>query len=149
MKKTLQDALGADRGVDSLPLAVTRNAGNSEFVTWTATDTIFGDYSADPRFTLLTESRVTKLVPDITNAYAIGGAIIRDLKSTNDDILVIAKVCSLKKGISRLLMVYFQVYIVACGSVCTPQLLWNSNIRPEPLGRYLTEQSLAFCQVHL
>ncbi|KIM30732.1 pyranose oxidase [Serendipita vermifera MAFF 305830] len=132
VKKTLQDALGPDRGVDSLPLGVTRNTGNPEFVTWTATDTIFDKWSSDPRFTLLTESRVTELHADPSNTEAIGGALIRDLKSTNDDIYVKAK-----------------VYIVACGAVCTPQLLWNSNIRPDALGRYLTEQSLSFCQIVL
>jgi len=39
--------------------------------------------------------------------------------------------------------------VIACGSVCTPQILHNSGIHPPALGRYLCEQSIAFCQIIL
>jgi len=74
---------------------------------------------------------VTTLHWSSASTSTITCAVIRDMP-TDDDLVVVAK-----------------AYVVACGAICTPQLLWNSQIRPEPLGKYLTEQSLAFCQIVL
>lgn len=79
------------RGVGNLPLGVKRRADNPLYVTWTGCDTILGDAVKSPRFTLLTEKRVTQIVPSTIDPKKVGAAIVRDL-NTNDDIMVIAKV---------------------------------------------------------
>ena len=97
IKNTLIKALGEDRGVQGLPLAVERRTDNPSFVTWTGTDVVFGqDILAEAavttrprRFTLMTETMVVKLV-----AHTDGTAqavLVRDL-GRDEDFLVFAKV---------------------------------------------------------
>ncbi|KIJ51187.1 GMC oxidoreductase [Sphaerobolus stellatus SS14] len=131
VKKWLTDKLPRKRGVvRSLPLGVERRQDNPHYVTWTGTDTVLGDTLKDTRFELWQETRVTSLHK--TDDAKIGGALVRRL-STNNDVLVTAK-----------------VFIIACGAIGTPQILVNSNISvPKALGRYLCEQSIAFCQIVL
>jgi pyranose oxidase len=113
----------------NIPLAVERRVDNPDYVTWTGTDTILGKWNE--AFELLTETRVTSLGwKMIGNEGApVEYACVRDLR-TNKDRLVVAK-----------------AFIVACGAMPTPQILWNSGIKPPALGCFLTEQSMAFCQV--
>jgi len=133
VKNTLLEALdkGNPRGVQSLPLAVKRRQDNPDYVTWSGTDTILQGTVNDSRFELWPETRVTSLYKDFTISDKIKGVKVRKL-GTNDDVLVIAK-----------------TFIIACGAVGTPQILANSHIGGVALGRFLCEQSIAFCQIVL
>lgn len=143
----------------NLPLGVKRRTDNPDFVTWTGSDTILG--TTDSRFTLKTEACFTKLVEDQNDSNLVGGALLYDL-NTGKDIFVKAQVLYLYDCV--LLVRSFdkqQAYVLACGAICTPQILYNSmmpsspnlpiwpEICPPSVGRYLSEQSMAFCQVCL
>lgn len=133
VKEALTEVYGKER-IGNLPLAVKRNAHNPEYVTWTGVDTILGESikTHKDRFTMATEVRVTKLLCDpVPGPRKVVGALCRDLVN-HKDYVVRAK-----------------QYVVACGAIATPQILFNSNIRPEALGHYLAEQSLTFCQIVL
>lgn len=90
VKTALTNVYGKDR-VKSLPLAVQRNKENPEFVTWSGTDTVLGEYAS--KIELKSETRVTRLVRSAVG-NKIEGALCRDLK-THTDFLITAKVCFL------------------------------------------------------
>ncbi|GGK06863.1 pyranose oxidase [Pilimelia anulata] len=123
--------------VQSLPLAVERRRDNPELVRWSGTDTVLGELAEpdaaarrDGRFDLRAQHLCSKLVRS-ADGSRVEYAEVRDLKQT------------------RTLRVEADNYIVAANAYLTPQLLWASNIRPPALGRYLTEQPIAFCQIVL
>ena len=94
VKEALSKSL-PNRGVQSLPLGVQRRQDNPEYVTWTGSDTILGNATKNPRFTLITETRVTRLIPHKDRPNEVAAAVVRSL-NTNRDELVIAKVCLLR-----------------------------------------------------
>lgn len=133
VKAALEAVYGKER-VTSLPLAATRSTKNPELVTWSGANTVLGPYVDNTkRFHLKPEHKVIRLVFSgiAQEAYTIKGVLVHDLRN-HKKILVKAK-----------------KYVIACGAVCTPQILWNSKIDSPNLGCYLTEQSIAFCQVVL
>lgn len=92
VKDTLLAKLPAERQVQSLPLAVERRADNPAYVTWSGANTVLGDVSAyGNRFTLMSETRFTKLHLDPLEGQTVLGAELRDMRN-DDDILVIADV---------------------------------------------------------
>ncbi|KAF9473549.1 pyranose 2-oxidase [Pholiota conissans] len=132
VKKGLTDAFTQfpGRTFQNIPLAAERRSDNKDYVTWTGADTILGKWN--DTFDLLTETRVTRVGwedPLRENKSPVQLALVRDLNTGNDR-LIVAK-----------------AFIIACGSVPTCQILWNSKISEEVLGQYLTEQSMTFCQV--
>ena len=121
-------------GVQNLPLAVERRKDNPQFVHWTGTDTVLGpladgNQNEEP-FILKPQHRCTRLVP-----------------SSDGSRIEYAEVQNLMEW--KTIHIKANTYIVACNAYLTPQVLYNSGIRPAPLGRYLTEQPMAFCQIVL
>lgn len=120
--------------VQNLPLAVERRKDNPEFVRWTGTDTVLGPLADGPLdqdpFVLKEQHRCTRLVTN-GDGSKIEYAEVQNLKEWET------------------LHVHANLYVVCCNAYLTPQLLWNSNIRPPALGKYLTEQPMSFCQIVL
>jgi pyranose oxidase len=128
------DRLPPDGGVQEMPVAGQRRTDNDEFVDFTGCDTILsplidepGKYSEE-QFCILPEHRVKKL---FTNGRRVEGALVHDLIHGKE------------------IRIQADLVVVAAGSILTPQILWNSEIRPPALGRYLTEHPLAFTQIVL
>lgn len=120
-------------GVQNLPLAVKRHHSNPQYVNWSGADTVLGplaDGQHDDLFSLLPEHLCKRLIRS-ADGTRVEYAEVQDLRQW------------------QTLRVEAENFIVAGGSVLTPQLLYASHIRNEPLGRYLTEQPVAFCQIVL
>lgn len=117
-----------------LPMAGERKKDNPEFINYSGADTILGPLIDEDgnynqkNLTVLPEHRVRELV---RSGDKIEYAIVDDLQNGNA------------------MRVFADTFIVAAGSIMTPQLLWNSKIRPPALGRYLTEHTFTFTQVVL
>jgi pyranose oxidase len=125
--------------VQNLPLAVERRKDNPKLVWWTGTDTVLGPLAegaeadetlAVEQFVLEPQNRCTRLVPS-RDGSRIEYAEVEDLVQWHT------------------INIKANTYIVCCNAYLTPQVLYNSDIRPDPLGRYLTEQPMAFCQIVL
>jgi pyranose oxidase len=128
--------------VKELPLAVSERAdrATSGAVHWSAADTVLGPL-ADPHhaptrgsFQLLPEHQCTKLEVsrERNGERRITGVQVRNLRDLNEEVTIDAR-----------------AFVVACNPVLTPQLLFASGLHSDALGRYLTEQPMAFCQTVL
>jgi choline dehydrogenase-like flavoprotein len=118
-------------GVQSLPLAAERLSIDPPSVHWSGPELILKGgrrTGTSAAVTLLPETLCTRL---IHRGGEVVGAAVRDLATGARTTLVA------------------DYYVVAGGSILTPQLLWASGIRPEALGRYLCEQTMATCQIVL
>jgi pyranose oxidase len=127
-------ALLGSAAVQDLPVAGERRMDNDEFVHFTGSDTILGPLIDDPasysagQFRILPQHRLTFL-------------------RTQGDRVLAAEVEDLIHW--RKMTVNADLFVVAAGSILTPQILWKSKIRPPALGRYLTEHPMTFCQIVL
>jgi pyranose oxidase len=119
--------------VQNLPLAVERRRDNPRFVRWSGSDTVLGplaDGGHPDTFDLQSQCLCTKLRLS-SDGRRVEYAEVQDLANW------------------RTIRVDADLFVIACGAVLTPQLLYASGIRPKPLGRYLCEQPVAFCQIVL
>jgi pyranose oxidase len=137
VRDTLQaefSELPAEYGAQNLPLAVERRKDNPELVHWSGSDTVLGrlaDGNQDEEpFVLKEQHRCTRLV-----------------RSGDGSRIEYAEIQNLVEW--RTINVYANTYVVCCNAYLTPQVLYNSGIRPDPLGHFLTEQPMAFCQIVL
>jgi choline dehydrogenase-like flavoprotein len=117
----------ASDGLTVQPLPVAGDPRPDGSMRWSGTDVVLGDLSepgahAD-RFELRTGTLAVRL---LVEDGAVIGAVLRDL-TTGVDSEELA-----------------DAVVVAADALRTPQLLWASGIRPEALGRYLTEHPLIF-----
>jgi len=110
--------------VRPLPVAADPRAGGS--LRWSGTDVVLGPLAegahAD-RFTLAAETLCVRVIRE---GDRVVGAVLRDQRTGAEE------------------EVRADVVVLAADALRTPQLLWASGIRPEALGRYLTEHPLLF-----
>ena len=133
VKNALQSHYGERADIRDLPVAGHRRRDNDEFVHWTGSDTVLGPL-IDPRqhlggrFGILPHHRAKSLRVD---GGQVKHAVVDDLMRWEH------------------VEIRANVFVVCGGSIPTCQLLWNSEIRPTALGRYLTEHPMTFCQIVL
>jgi pyranose oxidase len=134
LKETYPD-LPAEYKSQNLPLAAELNPDCKEFVNWTGTDVILGD-------------ALIKMLDDPVNdnfQLKPQWQCIKLVCTEEEDSIKYAKVLNVMKN--EIVAIHANTFVLAAGAVLSPQILFNSDIRPKALGRYLCEQPMAFCQV--
>jgi choline dehydrogenase-like flavoprotein len=123
----LVDEEFADDGLTVQPLPVAGDPRSDGSMRWSGTDVVLGDLSVPgahaDRFELKTGTLAVRL---LLEGPTVVGVVLRDLAT----------------GVET--EERADAVVVAADAMRTPQLLWASGIRPEALGRYLTEHPLIF-----
>lgn len=122
------------REIKSMPLACKRSEKNKDYVEWTCSATILGhlsESSHSSNFEIRPNTQCVKLKLDQETGQ-VAKALVKDLLK-NEQYYIVAK-----------------KYVICAGAVLTPGILFNSGFTTLPaLGHYMTEQTMAFCQVVL
>lgn len=117
-----------DDGITVRPLPVAARPRDDGGLRWSGADNVLGEAVADPRFTLRPNTLCTGLIRE---GDRVVGATLRDAATGAES------------------QVRADAVVVAADALRTPQLLWHSGIRPDALGKYLTEHPLLFGVVAL
>jgi choline dehydrogenase-like flavoprotein len=121
----IRDEFAPD-GITVRPLPVAADPRPDGSLRWSGTDVVLGPLAegahAD-RFTLRPETLCIRVVRE---GDRVVGAVLRDQRTGTEE------------------EVRADVVVLAADAFRTPQLLWASGIRPDALGRYLTEHPLLF-----
>lgn len=123
--------LAAPYAPDNLPMAAERRRDNDEFVYFSGSDAVLGPLALarqDDAFRILPEHRVKQL--EVTSGR-VTRAIVDDMPR------------------GHRFAVSADLFVVAGGSIMSPQLLWASGIRPRALGRFLHDHPMVFTQIVL
>ncbi|KAG0000436.1 Pyranose 2-oxidase [Entomortierella chlamydospora] len=143
-QKVLLETLENHRsGCVKMPIAGQLNKHDKEQIVWSGADTVLGklvDMESARRINekfdleILDQHRCTRLVVNYSDDGKNGDVVSATVRNLRE-----------KKDIN----IRAKYYVVACNPILTPQLLYNSGIRPEALGRYLMDQPMTFCQILL
>ncbi|KAI0689662.1 putative pyranose oxidase [Cytidiella melzeri] len=161
-----------NRGVKALPLACHRLAEGSPYVRWHSAENVyydifdqslFGKQNSEGvkrgKFYLLTNTRCTKLHNDTSDTEPNVG-FAGDIVSAEVMDLLADRFSGTTKPTPKVnYAIKAKIYVIAAGAVATPQILANSGygaMRSQPgtplipaLGKGITEQPLAFCEIVL
>ncbi|RFU18848.1 GMC oxidoreductase [Geodermatophilus marinus] len=116
----------APDGITVRPLPVAADPREDGSLRWSGTDVVLGslaDGAHADRFTLRAQTLCIRVLREGGRAV---GAVLRDQRTGAEE------------------EVRADAVVLAADALRTPQLLWASGIRPEALGRYLTEHPLLF-----
>ena len=125
----IMERVGAEFAADGLtvrPLPVAADPRPDGTLRWGGTDVVLGPLAEGAhgdRFELRPETLAVRLLRE---GDRVVGAVLRDQRTGAEE------------------EVRADAVVVAANAFGTPQLLWTSGIRPEALGRYLTEHPLIF-----
>ena len=129
--KILNQSLGKNhspnRQAQPMPLACKTDKSGRRY--WVGPDVVLGDTLRHKNFEIRSETICRKLQVESRNH--ISGAIIEHLPTKTEEII------------------QAKIVITACDALRTPQLLWNSGIRPRALGHYLNEHPFIFTFVEV
>ncbi|CAD5121134.1 unnamed protein product [Dimorphilus gyrociliatus] len=149
LRETYADEIPLEKNKPkSLPLAARRRIRNSEFVEWSSSATILGKHAQDPSVIYRASNPSLACSMEKNRFRIMEQHICRKLfRNKEGNHIEYALVENLLH--KRFIKIKAKIVVVCCGTVLSAQLLYASDIRPQKLGKYLTEQPMAFCQIVL